>query len=647
MNTIHFMLITLAGFVSCFATEEDGSSGGAIKLQNEVCLNSETTVPEFQASYNQWKQQDSSCYSFSYTFLGYSVPSVESRTVVNGKAVGLTDYQKEMWYHTIEDFYSMIDQLCVRNCPRTNASAPAAHRCNITYSTTGSLTYPSSIFIDVNQIMADEERVYRLDNVTLLSGEKCPGDTSSLVDPEEPTEPSTESENKETKKSDLCKNGSKENWEKAKKLFEVQAGVATGCYDFTVERLGRIVDAFHGPFQISVRNGVASELSGFTGANMSWTIGDWFQSLYDRCWKGCETESGPASYSCSVAYNKTNGYPENIFIDPSKMIADEELYYKIYGFAPCTKDDGNTESGPGSGVSSGTCVGYEQVQQDLTAARQLWSGVSCYDYTLQVGGSVPPSGRGPFVVSVRNDQVVPNSNSAIKRLTVSEMFGHIEQTCLSGCPKSTSAAYQCIITYADDGSPSHISINFDNRVSDEETRWTISNVSVCADPTPENENSCANNTGTAQKLEAAKAKWTEPKCYNFTVQQTLPSLMGTMSVQVRNGVITSDSSSMNKTIEGLLDMLHGQCTAPCQNGTSGVGISCQVKYDDSTGQPTGITIQDADSKTVSYIISPIVLVDCESVTTALDDRKIVSGTNQRSVFSLSLALPATVLAVLC
>lgn len=121
---------------------------------------------------------------------------------------------------------------------------------------------------------------------------------------------------------------------------------------------------------------------------------------------------------------------------------------------------------------------------------------------------------------------------------------------------------------------------------------------------------CQNYEKTKEELNAAKAIWAAPPCYDFTYtftgfQNGTPS---PKSVQVRNGVLSGEGA---QNIDYFFDLIEAFCVrdcptsgaARCFNTFSDKGIPTKVEIDISKFSPDGAR---------NYIISDFAVVECSS-----------------------------------
>jgi hypothetical protein len=121
------------------------AEGQVMKLEDKPCQNYEQSAEALSAAKAIWAAPP--CYDFSYAFTGFQrgTPLSKSVRVRNGVLSGEGD-------KTIDDFFDMIDSLCLRDCPSSGAA-----RCFNTYSDQG---FPTRIEIDISKFTPDDARNY-------------------------------------------------------------------------------------------------------------------------------------------------------------------------------------------------------------------------------------------------------------------------------------------------------------------------------------------------------------------------------------------------------------------------------------------------------------------------------------------------------
>lgn len=126
--------------------------GQAMKLEDAPCQNYEQAEEVLIAAKAIWASPP--CYDFSYTFMGFQVgtPSPIGVQVRNGVA--------ENSEKTMEDFFDMIESLCVRDCPTSGAA-----RCSNTFSDQG---FPTRIEIDISKFTPDGARNYVISDFAVV-----------------------------------------------------------------------------------------------------------------------------------------------------------------------------------------------------------------------------------------------------------------------------------------------------------------------------------------------------------------------------------------------------------------------------------------------------------------------------------------------
>lgn len=145
----HHILLLLAILLSS-ASYSAGQQ--VLQLKDEPCQNYEEISAALLDAKSAWVDPD--CYDFTYTFTGFQIgqPEPQSVRVRNGVA--------ENGEKTIDDFFTMIESLCVEGCPNVGAA-----RCEMEFAMEG---YPMSIFIDVNQYQPDNRRAYIIEDFNFV-----------------------------------------------------------------------------------------------------------------------------------------------------------------------------------------------------------------------------------------------------------------------------------------------------------------------------------------------------------------------------------------------------------------------------------------------------------------------------------------------
>jgi hypothetical protein len=135
------------------------AEGQVTKLEDKQCQNYEQSAEALSAAKAIWAAPP--CYDFSYTFNGFQIgkPSSKGVQVRNGVVSGEGD-------KTIDDFFDMIDSLCVRNCPASGAA-----RCSNTYSDQG---FPTRIEIDISKFTPDGARNYIIADFAVVECSSAP-----------------------------------------------------------------------------------------------------------------------------------------------------------------------------------------------------------------------------------------------------------------------------------------------------------------------------------------------------------------------------------------------------------------------------------------------------------------------------------------
>ena len=255
-----------------------------IVLGNTPCTDWETTLSELNAAKSIWA--DPMCYDFSYTFRGYQVgaPEKVSVQVRNGQPV-------KSGGMTLPSLFDMIETLCISNCPNEGAQT-----CSVTYAAEG---YPTSIFIDMSEYEADEERVYDISDFVIV---ECPEQSQSTI-----KDVTARCTNLEVVR---------ESYLEARKKWSDPL-----CYDYSYETQGSVA------VDVQVRGGVA--------IGNAMTINDHLRTIKRHCLNQCEsparTNDGMV-HECQVSYDAVVGYPTNIEMDPSGEIEGDETVVHISNF---------------------------------------------------------------------------------------------------------------------------------------------------------------------------------------------------------------------------------------------------------------------------------------------------------------------------
>lgn len=575
-----------------------------IQLKNEPCINWEATAAAYQAAFAQW--QEPACYTFTYTFLGFSVgePAGVTQTVRNGASLQEGDRKQ---FQTLADVWNLIDEQCIQNCPLNGA-----HLCDVVYATTndedGGLVYPTLVSIDPDSIVIDEELIYRIEDVRVLNCAEL--DAEDVVEEETVIKP------------DLCVNyeAVKTNLETALLKWE-QVG---DCYNYTIERIGRVLEEYRGPFQIVVKDGVADMVSATPQTDMTRTLSDWLTEIQDMCVDQCRVDnSEDPYYECSIEYDMTLGYPSSIAFDPDQFIVDEELYYSITNFSICEE-----EEVPKAQV----CIDYDVVKADFESALEKWNLVDrCYSYIIERQGRISDEFRGPFEVQVRDGvpQVMnmPTSNNGPNMtFTLSDWMAEIDEHCVAGCelPYNADAYYYCSLEYDSTwGYPTSIFFDPNENVADEELYYTLSNLTPCeSGVVPETGHhetfNCSDGSDDAYAFEAAYAKLetllADNPCYDFTYIAIgfLYPPPEPVTVNFRDKSTASERS--DDEFASLLDVMtfYEKTCFPCNDTVR--PFACSITFD-RLGVPTNLWIDYIEmlaDEEMGYTMSNVTFVPCSA-----------------------------------
>ncbi|GAX12867.1 hypothetical protein FisN_15Hh355 [Fistulifera solaris] len=593
-----FLLSLLLCVVSAQADE-------IIQLVNEPCVNWEATAAAYQEAFAEWQEPE--CYTFTYTFLGFSVgePGGVTRTVRNGTALEPDDDQP---FGTLMDVWKLIEEQCIQNCPENGA-----HTCDIEYTTRedGNLVYPAFVSINPDALLMDEELIYRIQDVRTLDCEELETEEGEDV----------------AIKADVCVNYEtvKTNLEAALLQWENRT---RNCYDFTIERVGRVTEDFRGPYQIAVQEGKVVEIVSATSQpDMNRSLSDWLQEIQTMCVDRCRADNDEEPYyDCTIDYDETVGYPTYFVFDPDQFIIDEELYYRITNFSSCEEEFDDISN-------SAVCIDYETVKTDYAAAIEKWNLVdNCYDYVIERQGRILDDFRGPFEVQVRDGEPqvmnMPNNSDGADRpnmmFTLSDWMAEIDEHCVAGCELASNkdAYYYCSLQYDSLwGFPTSIFFDPDENVADEEIYYTVSNFTPCergaVAETGDNETSnCTHQSDDAYEFEAAYAKLetllTDNPCYDFTYVVTGFLYPPPQPVTVRFRDESTSSLGSDDEFASLMEVMtfYRKTCFPCNDTVR--PFACSITYDD-LGLPENLWIDYVEmlaDEEMGYTISNVTFVPC-------------------------------------
>lgn len=392
-----------------------------MRLQETPCVDYENTKSEFDAAKTSWTNP--ACYDFSYTFLGFQVgaPSVQAVQVRNGAVSGDGD-------KSVEDFFDMIESLCISSCPDEGAET-----CIIAYDDTNS--YPTTIFIDMNQYTKDDERIFELASFSVVD---CSVDQQlTLV---QPGNGQNLQEDNEKLKAAPCTG-----WQDTKAALDSAKAVWSGpeCYDFSYTFLG-FQSGHPTRTHVQIRDGKP-------GGDSEKSIDDFFDIIESRCVSNCPDEGAE---NCEVEY-AAEGYPSFISIDMSQYMGDEEIIFALSNFAvvdcPASNPQNiladNENEKQYTDITS-KCNNYELVSAGLFQVKERWSDPECYDFTVQEDDSE--------AVKVQ----VRYGSTKDREKTISEILHDVETHCVSKCgdkaESDSTMMYHCEVAYNEDGYPTYI-----------------------------------------------------------------------------------------------------------------------------------------------------------------------------------------------
>ncbi|GAX19178.1 hypothetical protein FisN_15Lh355 [Fistulifera solaris] len=598
---IYSNLFLLSWLLCVVSAQEDE----VIQLTNEPCVDWEATAAAYQEAFAEW--QESECYTFTYTFLGFSVgePGSVTRTVRNGVALEQDDDQP---FGTLTDVWKLIEERCILNCPENGA-----HTCDIEFTTRedGNLVYPAFVSINPDAMLMDEELIYRIHDVRTLD---C-----AELEMEEGEEVAI--------KADVCLN-----YETVKTTLEAALlqweNITRTCYNYTIERVGRVTEDFRGPFRIAVQEGQVVEIISATSQpDMNRTLSNWLQEIQTMCVDRCRVDNDEDPYyDCTIEYDETMGYPTYFVLDLDQFIVDEELYYRITNFSSCEGDFDDVSN-------SAVCIDYETVKTDYAAAIEKWNLIDdCYDYFIERQGRISDEFRGPFEVQVRDGvphvMNMPSNSDGAERpnmtFTLLDWMTKIDEHCVAGCEVANNedAYYYCSLEYHSTwGFPTSIFFDPDENIADEELYYTVSNFTPCESrvvpETDYNETSnCTYQTDDAYEFEAAYAKLetllTDNLCYDFTYVETGFLYPPPQPVMVRFRDDSIPSQSSDDEFASLLEVMsfYRETCFPCNDTAR--PFACSITYDD-LGLPKALLIDYVEmlaDEEMGYTISNVTFVPC-------------------------------------
>jgi len=331
-------------------------------LQSRKCENYEVVQQEFSEAKAKWGVRE--CYDFTFTFLGYTRGPKEPLTVEirNG-------FPTQTGVRSMDGFFDLIESMCFRECPESGAA-----RCVIAYDDI--IGYPTSIFIDVDEFMADEERIFRIENFTLLDCDPDPvniEEQGNLV-----ALPMSFGCNYSDVTSAIW-NLTKSNWSNP------------ACYDYSFE------STLSPTREIRVRN--------WTTNDQDLTINGLIDFVEKACFHNCEA---PDSL-CEVTLS-TDGYPTSVFIQDQQSGAEMSYYVRNMTVRDCEATRENLH-----------CQHYDVLKSQYKAMQWLWKNPQCYDFSYSIGD------EEPIEVQVRAG--IPLED----RQTVNSLLETVRYECLEKC----------------------------------------------------------------------------------------------------------------------------------------------------------------------------------------------------------------------
>ena len=445
-------------------------------------------------------------------------------------------------------------------------------------------------------------------------------------------------------------------------LSQARAALAqapNACYDFAYTRL-IFSPTPPTPVLVQVRQNNDNDNNDMATDQRFHSLVDILDFVQEEC---CQTTSTTNSnnIACNIRYHNFTGMPEFVSIDYDPRIADEEVYYQIQDFhwVDCDTDLPILVVEP---PVVETCVDAKAVAEEWTAGQALWHTTtaaatsSCYTFTIQRLGRINPAYAGPFQVHVVNETVAVTENGAWLQQdnkgvdkSIDDWFALVQQTCLAGCGLSdhddgvsaaSTPAFQCQLeTDATYGYPVKISIDHSRLIADEEEYYELSNLTFAEDcakvfqpePPVSEELKCHDWEKVQTDFEAASVKLSQAlenvECYQFTYLFggfTVPP-PSPVTVEVRKDAL-SQTEQKFETLQDFMALIQTKCMDRCPSDDG--PAECQITYDDNTGFPTRIFIDESLAMADEEIVYTITdFGDCRNDDGLLaDDDKCVNAT---------------------
>jgi hypothetical protein len=284
------------------------------------------------------------------------------------------------------------------------------------------------------------------------------------------------------------------------------------------------------------------------------------------------------------------------------------------GVYECPSDDNPFDDEPE------VCVDWEENQREFEEGTQNWTNPACYEYEIQYVGFFPPDSPylDPIFVKVVDDTVVESSLEGSPLIqSMNGLMDQFAQQCFKNCPDQ--GAYRCSAEYdAKAGYILSAFIDEDARIADEELSYQV--LSFAETECELEPSRCIDWEENGQAFEEAMELYTNPECYEFTIQYfgefppdavyAQPTL-----VQVRNETVIQpvDADGFQfRTMNGLLEEFAQQCFENCPEEGA---YRCQGEFNETEGYILSAFIDFeeylADEETI-YRITEWRTLDCQS-----------------------------------
>lgn len=396
------------------------------------------------------------------------------------------------------------------------------------------------------------------------------------------------------------------------------------CYSFTY--IDQRDNAGYAPVVRTVRNGTSFQ----DGDDQPFqTLADVWNMTYERCFHDCPTSW---DYNCWISYasNIHVGpvYPYYIEIgyeETTRYIIGDVRVGQCPEIAPEPDDNAMyAETNP--------CVDWETNTAIYKEAFAKWKEPECYTFTY-TSQSFWSDGKS-VMRTVRNGTMQQDGQSNgddeyLPYQTLTDVWNELEENCVRGCP--TSGAHTCQIEYrtVNQGGltyPSFFSIDFEERVADEEVSYVIT-FSPCGSIKA---GLCVDYDRFQSDYYAKKQYlnyWEEIGCYAYTIEgndMVSEELRGPFQILVYNGtpeLVEAPSTSnkgeipnMTLTLSDWMTQVEEHCITGCDKESSlEAYYNCTVEFDSENFVPNRFLF-DVNGATLGeeleYTISGF--MDCNS-----------------------------------